>query len=277
MSDYVYPTVLTIAGSDSGGGAGIQTDLKTFAALGCYGTSAVTAITVQNTLGVQSIHGIPAEILASQISVILDDIRPYAIKIGMLYSQEQIESVTAALIQYPDIPVILDPVMRSSAGQDLMSQATVNAMRELLFPLVTLVTPNLDEASVLTNTAVTDEDQMQAAAQDLIHTGCYAVLVKGGHLKSNTLCNLYADRTGFTRKYFSNRIETKNTHGTGCTLSSAIAAYLALGERIELAVERAGLFVHNALLAGKDVKTGKGKGPLNHFFAPSPLVKRKLK
>ncbi|TDO22450.1 bifunctional hydroxymethylpyrimidine kinase/phosphomethylpyrimidine kinase [Pedobacter duraquae] len=276
MSDYVYPSVLTIAGSDSGGGAGIQADLKTFAALGCYGTSAITALTAQNTQGVSSIYGIPAGILSGQILAVLGDIRPSAIKIGMLYNKEQIESVVSALIQYPGIPVVIDPVMKATAGQNLIQEVAIPAMRDLLFPLVTLITPNLDEASILSNMTVTNEQQMQDAAQEMLKTGCYGVLVKGGHLKTETLCNVYADGAGLIRKYFSSRVETANTHGTGCTLSSAIAAYLALGEQLDMAIERAGIFVQNALIAGKNVKTGKGKGPLNHFFAPTPLIKRKL-
>ena len=277
MSSYVYPSVLTIAGSDSGGGAGIQADLKTFAAIGCYGTSAITAVTAQNTLGVSSIYAIPAGILSGQILTVLGDICPSAIKIGMLYNKEQIESVVSALIQYPGIPVILDPVMKATTGQNLIQEVAVPVMRDLLFPLVTLITPNLEEASMLSNVTVTNEQEMQDAALEMLKTGCYGVLVKGGHLKTETLCNVYADGTGLTRKYFSTRIETANTHGTGCTLSAAIAAYLALGEQLDMAIERAGIFVQDALIAGKNVKTGKGKGPLNHFFAPTPLIKRKLK
>lgn len=276
MAEYAYPLVLTIAGSDSGAGAGIQADLKTFAALGCYGATAITAVTVQNTLGVAAIHGIPTDILSGQILAILDDMRPLAIKIGLIANTAQVAAIADLLSRFPQLPIILDPVVKASTGAGLAQDGTLAAIKERLFPLATLVTPNLYEATLLINSPVNDLSSMQYAAQELLGAGCYAVLLKGGHLDTDVLSNVYLDKKGLTYAYRSQRVHTNNTHGTGCTLSSAIAAYLALGETLPGAVELAGIYVNSALIAGQDVRTGKGKGPLNHFFAPVPSVKRKL-
>lgn len=273
MIAYKYISVLTIAGSDSGGGAGIQGDLKTFAALGCYGTSAITAITVQNTLGVSDIHPVPAAIVAGQIKAVLDDIRPAAIKIGMIHQPEVALAIAGLLRAYQGIPVVLDPVMVSSSGRPLLSDETVNILQQELFPLVTLVTPNLDEATVLSGMAISGVEDMKAAAARILATGCNAVLVKGGHLSGTQLFDVYLDQSGIEHIISNAAIVTNNTHGTGCTLSSAIAAFLARGYDMVTAIKNASNYMHQAIAAGKDVKTGEGHGPVNHFFDPLQQIK----
>jgi len=260
-----YIPVLSIAGSDSGGGAGIQADLKTFAALGCYGTSAITAVTVQNTLGVTAIHPIPAQIVAAQIKAVLDDIKPLAIKIGMMHNADTVKAIAGVISAYPDIPVVVDPVMISSSGRKLMEDDTVVALRQHLFPLITLLTPNMDEAAVLSGIAVNNVEDMKLAAVSI--AGCKAVLVKGGHLSGNHLINVYHD-ADLDFEVASEAIKTNNTHGTGCTLSSAIAAFLARGYDMKTAVTEAGVYLNKAIFAGRNVKLGEGHGPVNHFFDP---------
>lgn len=277
MKHYQYPVVLTIAGSDSGGGAGIQADLKTFSALGCFGTSAITAITVQNTLGVSGIHGIPIEILTGQIQAVMSDLQPLAIKIGMLHSADVVQAVAGELKKYPEIPVVLDPVMVASSGDKLMEDATVQKLKEVLFPLATIVTPNLDEAEILAGMPVLDKAQMIKAGEMMLQIGCQAVLVKGGHLAGNRLYDCLLQKGKNPEVYASPLINTNNTHGTGCTLSSAIAAYMALQYPLNEAVKLSIDYIKAAIEAGKDVKTGQGKGPLNHFFSPKPLIKHALK
>jgi hydroxymethylpyrimidine/phosphomethylpyrimidine kinase len=260
-----YVSVLTIAGSDSSGGAGIQADLKTFAALGCYGTSAITAVTVQNTLGVTGIHPIPADIVEAQIRAVLSDIKPAVVKIGMVHDVAVVRAITGLL---SGIPVVLDPVMVSSSGRKLMEDETIAVMRHELFPLLTLLTPNLDEAAVLSGLTIQTVDDMRAAAAVILKTGCNAVLVKGGHLPGSRLYDVYLDRTGKEQIISSNAVATVNTHGTGCTLSSAIAAFLARGHALIPAIELASVYMHSAIEAGAEVKTGEGHGPVNHFFDP---------
>lgn len=273
MPDYSYISVLTIAGSDSGGGAGIQGDLKTFAALGCYGTSAITAITVQNTLGVSDIHPVPAAIVAGQIKAVLDDIKPSAIKIGMIHQADAALAIAGILRASPGIPVVLDPVMVSSSGRRLLDDEVISILQQQLFPLVTLVTPNLDEAAVLSGISITGVDDMKAAAVKILETGCNAVLVKGGHLSGTQLYDVYLDRDGKEHIISSEAISTNNTHGTGCTLSSAIAAFLARGTDLITAIENASVYMHQAIAAGMDVKTGEGHGPVNHFFDPMKQIR----
>ncbi|MBS7562936.1 bifunctional hydroxymethylpyrimidine kinase/phosphomethylpyrimidine kinase [Mucilaginibacter sp. Bleaf8] len=271
-----YLPVLTIAGSDSGGGAGIQADMKTFAALGCYGTSAITAITVQNTLGVSAIHPVPAEIVAGQIAAVINDIKPKAIKIGMLPNAETIRAVARLLKSYPGTPVILDPVSVASSGYKLMNEEAVGILQQELFPLATLLTPNLPEAAMLTGLPVANLADMYSAASRILKSGCKAVLLKGGHLTGNKLYNVYVDESGYRQQFESDYIASVSTHGTGCTLSSAITAYLARGLGLIQAIEQAGTYVNNAIAHGKAVKTGEGNGPLNHFFAPEPAIKVNL-
>ena len=273
MPDYSYISVLTIAGSDSGGGAGIQGDLKTFAALGCYGTSAITAITVQNTRGVSDIHPVPATIVAGQIKAVLDDIKPSAIKIGMIHQADAALAIAGILRAYPGIPVVLDPVMVSSSGRRLLDDEVISILQQQLFPLVTLVTPNLDEAAVLSGIPITGVDDMKAAAVKILETGCNAVLVKGGHLSGTQLYDVYLDRDGKEHIITSEAISTNNTHGTGCTLSSAVAAFLARGADLITAIENASVYMHQAIAAGQDVKTGEGHGPVNHFFDPMKQIR----
>jgi hydroxymethylpyrimidine/phosphomethylpyrimidine kinase len=276
MEIYKYPAVLTIAGSDSGGGAGIQADLKTFSALGCYGTSAITAVTVQNTVGVSGIHSIPPEIVGQQIQVVMDDMKPVAIKIGMIHTTEQAIIIANVLKEYPEVPVIFDPVMVSGSGYKLMEESTINSLKNELFRLAALVTPNLDEAMLITGMDISTVEDMEVATACFLKLGCNAVLIKGGHLKGVYLYDVYADKNGLKHKFESDFIESNNIHGTGCTLSSAIAAYIALGKDMLTSIEKAKNYVHQAIEYGKDVRTGSGHGPLNHFFDPKKTVKYKL-
>ncbi|WP_374164634.1 bifunctional hydroxymethylpyrimidine kinase/phosphomethylpyrimidine kinase [Arcticibacter sp. MXS-1] len=274
MKEYVR--VLTIAGSDSGGGAGIQADLKTFSALGCFGCSAITAITVQNTLGVTGIHSVPPAIVEAQISVVMDDIKPQAVKVGMVHSTGLVHSIARVLKKYPKVPVILDPVMIATSGDRLIEAETVAVLKQELFPLASLVTPNLDEAAVLADMKASDVEEMKQAAMKILATGCKAVLVKGGHLRGETLFDVFRDRDGQEKIISALHIPTGNTHGTGCTLSSAIACFVARGLPMVQAVEAACGYVHGAIAAGCDVRTGGGHGPLNHFYKPQTLIKYEM-
>lgn len=274
--NYKYVPVLTIAGSDSGGGAGIQADLKTFSALGCFGTSAITAVTVQNTLGVHGIHSIPPEIVQAQITSVMDDIKPGAVKIGMVHSAALAHAIAETLRNYPDIPVVFDPVMVSTSGHKLIEDDTIAVLKKTLLPLAHLVTPNLDEASLLTGGNIQSLSEMLVAADVLIAEGCKAVLLKGGHLKGPLMYDVLKTSAGKLEIFESTPVDTRNNHGTGCTLSAAVAAYQALGHDQSAAVSKGRLFVRCALEAGMDVKTGEGPGPLNHFFKPENLFKYEL-
>lgn len=263
-----YPRVLTIAGSDSGGGAGIQADLKTFAALGCFGMTAITALTAQNTLGVQAIHSVPAAFLKTQLQSVLDDIGVDAVKIGMLHSPEVVEVVAWAIDHYQLQRVVLDPVMVATSGDALIAEETISVLVRELFPRVQLITPNLDEAALLLGRTVSEVPALSAAAADLQAMGAAAVLLKGGHLPGDEVVDvlLLANHTRNTLR--SPRIQSINVHGTGCTLSSAIASYWALGHDLQEAVEQARAYILSAIQAGAQVTTGQGHGPLNHGFAP---------
>ena len=274
-----YPRILSIAGSDSGGGAGIQADLKTCSALGCYGMTAITAITAQNTCGVQGIHAIPPEMLRQQIDAVVGDIGVDAVKIGMLHDPEVVHIVAQAIRQYRFKHIVLDPVMVATSGDALIARETIAVLVDELFPLVSVITPNLDEASLLLARPIQYVDELNTAAQDLHALGAPAVLLKGGHLAEQPDGNsngaqvtdvlLYAqDGAIHTQTYTSPRIISRNTHGTGCTLSSAIACYLALGESLPDAVAKARAYIVQAIEQGKNVHTGQGHGPLNHGFAP---------
>lgn len=273
---FKYTAVLSIAGSDSSGGAGIQADLKTFNALGCYGTSAITAVTVQNTLGVTGIHSIPDDIVQGQIKAVMDDIKPVAIKIGMVHSAELAVAIAAVLKAYPQIPVIFDPVMVSTSGHRLIESDTITTLQKELFPIARLITPNLDEAEILAAMKISTLGDMKEAASRMVQAGCNTVLVKGGHIKGADLFDVYLDRNGLEKIFRSGAIETQNTHGTGCTLSSAIAAFVALGNDMVRAIEKAKVYVHQAIVSGQDVKTGEGPGPLNHFFDPKQMIKHEM-
>lgn len=266
-----YPRVLSIAGSDSGGGAGIQADLKTFAALGCFGMTAITALTAQNTLGVRSIHAVPLEHLADQINAVVEDIGADAVKIGMLHSADTVRTVATALRRHGLEKVVLDPVMVATSGAKLIDDQAIAVLVQELFPLATLVTPNLDEAALLVKRPLNSEADMEAAARELLARGARAVLVKGGHLPSSQVSDLLLVAGGEPHWMRAPRIITPNTHGTGCTLSSAIASHLALGADLEEAVDRARAFVREALEGGARVRTGAGSGPLNHGQAPQAM------
>lgn len=262
-----YRCVLTIAGSDSGGGAGIQADLKTFAALGCYGLSVITALTAQNTVGVTGIHPVPSVFVEQQIEAVLTDIGADAVKIGMLFSGELIRTVAAALRRHRPGAIVVDPVMVAQSGDRLLQDEAVSAIKTELIPLATVITPNLPEAEVLVGRPLTTAADMETAARELAALGCPYVLIKGGHADGTTCTDIlyHAGDNRFDR-FAHPRIATANTHGTGCTLSSAIAAHLAHGHGMEAAVARAGGFIHEAIVAGAGYRLGKGHGPVHHFF-----------
>jgi hydroxymethylpyrimidine/phosphomethylpyrimidine kinase len=275
--EFEYPRVLSIAGSDSGGGAGIQADLKTIAALGCYGMTAITALTAQNTLGVRAIHGVPPEMLGHQIDAVVEDIGVHAVKIGMLHAPEIVMAVAAAIDRHALQKVVLDPVMVATSGAVLIANPAIVVLVRELFPRAMLVTPNLDEAALLVGRVLNDAQDMELAAAELLAMGARAVLLKGGHLPGDTVMDLLVTAEGGNHWMQAPRIPSANTHGTGCTLSSAIASGLALGMRLQEAVDMARAFVRSAMLAGANVKTGAGGGPLNHGHAPvtmrlKPLV-----
>jgi hydroxymethylpyrimidine/phosphomethylpyrimidine kinase len=266
-----YPRVLSIAGSDSGGGAGIQADLKTFAALGCFGMTAITAITAQNTLGVRAIHGLPLQLLRDQIDAVIDDIGVDAVKIGMLHAPDIVRTVAEAIDRHGLTQVVFDPVMVATSGAVLIDQTAVQVLVRELFPRVALITPNLDEAALLVGYPLLSERDLDRAAHTLLDQGARAVLLKGGHMPGDQVADLLLTRSGEKTWMRAPRIASANTHGTGCTLSSAIAAHLALGAPLTEAVQLARDFVRQALRAGAAVRTGAGSGPLNHASAPQPM------
>jgi hydroxymethylpyrimidine/phosphomethylpyrimidine kinase len=268
---FQYPRVLAIAGSDSGGGAGIQADLKTFAALGCYGMTAITALTAQNTTGVRAIHAVPLPMLADQIDAVVEDIGVDAVKIGMLHSADTVRAVAAAIERHQLPRIVLDPVMIATSGAVLIDQEAIAVLVRELFPRAAVITPNLDEAALLAGRPLHSEADMEAAARQLVDMGAPAVLLKGGHLAGETVSDLLLVRGEAPCWMRAPRIPSPNTHGTGCTLSSAIAAYLALGEALPEAVQLARTYVRGALQAGAGVRTGAGSGPLNHGYAPQAM------
>ena len=262
-----YARVLTIAGSDSGGGAGIQADIKSISANGCYAASVITALTAQNTLGVTAIHPVPVDFVAAQMDAVLGDIGADAVKIGMLFSPELIRTVAEGLRRHGARTVVLDPVMVAQSGDKLLQDEAIAALRSELIPMATLITPNLPEASVLLGRDIDTAEAARAAVTDLAALGCESVLVKGGHLESgdsdDTLLLGPESRIVTLR---GERIPTRNNHGTGCTLSSAIAANLAKGEDVETAVRHAKDYISGAIRAGASYVIGHGHGPVHHFF-----------
>lgn len=266
-----YTKVLTIAGSDSGGGAGIQADLKTFAACGCFGMSAITAITAQNSLGVRGIHGIPPEMIRQQIEAVLEDLGADAVKIGMLHSPEVIEVVHDALARFGILQVVLDPVMVATSGDRLLKDEAIGALITKLLPSARLITPNIPEAEVLLNQKIGVQEEMPEAAKALsaqisTHHRGVSVLLKAGHFLNDRLVDVLWDAESEQLTEFPvQRIDSANTHGTGCTLSSAIAAFLAKGFPLSDAVSRAKVYLHNALTAGAAYQIGAGHGPVHHF------------
>jgi hydroxymethylpyrimidine/phosphomethylpyrimidine kinase len=262
-----YCKVLTIAGSDSGGGAGIQADLKTFSAIGCYGMSVITALTAQNTQGVKAIHAVPPAFAVEQIEAVLSDIGADAIKIGMLYSAELIETVAQALKKHGARKIVLDPVMVAQSGDKLLQDDAIEAIKTHLMPLADVVTPNIPEAAVLCGMQLTQWSDIQSAAETLAQYGSRSILIKGGHgdeRKSTDL--LFLAGEGRFVSLETDRIETRNNHGTGCTLSSAIASYMAKGSDVEEAVQKAKTFMNHSIAAGAAYVIGHGHGPVHHFF-----------
>lgn len=271
MSMKRYPTTLIIAGSDCSGGAGIQADVKTCAALGVFATTAITAVTAQNTMGVRGVYAVSPEMVKAQIEAVMDDFAVDTVKVGMLCNAAIADAVADALEQYRDVPVILDPVMVSTSRHKLLDDDAVAVVRRRLFPLATLVTPNCDEAAMLADVPVTSIDAMRVAAGRLMEAGCKAVLVKGGHLQGAQSVDLLFAMSQPERAFEAAFCHTNNTHGTGCTLSSAIAACMARGYDLPAAVEAAKAYVTGAIEAGANVFAGHGHGALNHAFAPLPL------
>jgi len=256
---------LTIAGSDSGGGAGIQADLKTFSALRVYGASVITAVTAQNTQAVTAVHDIPVDIVSKQIQAVLDDINVSAIKVGMLSSSEIILSVSEQLSR-STIPIVLDPVMVAKSGDVLLQQSAIESLKTKLLPMAFLLTPNLPEAATLLQCDVADnEATMQAQGEALIELGAKAVLMKGGHAKGEECVDLLILQEGPITRFRSVRINTKNTHGTGCTLSSAIAAHLARGIPLMESVQLSHNYLRQAIVSADQLHIGKGYGPVHHF------------
>lgn len=267
-----YPCVLTIAGSDCSGGAGIQADIKTISALGAYAASAITAITVQNTCGVTGIHPVPPSYVKGQIEAVMDDICPQAIKIGMINDTKIVEVIAEMLQKYQPQFVVFDPVMVSTSGCKLMEDEAIEAITTRLIPLATLITPNLSEAEILAGQKIRTVEEMQRQAKEMLKLGCRGVLVKGGHLEGGRMCDvLQTVGEEAPHLFAAPKVDSRNTHGTGCTLSSAIATYLALGETITDAVEKAKQYAYKGIEAGKDVCIGHGHGPLNHFYSPVPM------
>ncbi len=268
-----YRIVLSIAGSDSSGGAGIQADIKTFSALGVYGATAITAITAQNTQGVHAQFALQPQMVHDQIVAVVEDLHPAAIKIGMLANAEVANSVADALEQC-DIPIILDPVIVSTSGHRLLSVEAEEVVKQRLLPLATLLTPNIPEMEALTNIPINTREDKACAAEHLFGYGVKAILLKGGHEVGDTKSDILFTQTasGIKSTHFTaETIPTRNTHGTGCTLSSAIAAYIARGCEVEEAIGLAKEYVTEAIRHGADIAIGHGFGPVNHGFNPQKL------
>lgn len=266
---------LTIAGSDSGGGAGIQADLKSFSANGVYGASVITALTAQNTMGVDAVEDVTPAFVSAQLDAIFEDIRIDAVKIGMLASIPVIEAVADGLKRHAPAFVVLDPVMVTTTGVSLIADDAVAALAELLFPLASLITPNLHEAARLLETDIAaSREEMEGQAHALLKMGPAAVLLKGGHVLAGEDARTSSDllaTAGGSRWFEAERIETENTHGTGCSLSSAIAANLAKGNRLEDAIEVAKRWLTGAIAAADELDVGRGSGPVHHFHAMWPI------
>lgn len=285
-----YPKVLSVAGSDSSGGAGIQADLKTFSALGVYGATAITAITAQNTQGVNSQFALEPQIVYDQIAAVMDDIEPSVVKIGMLSNTAIVEAVAKALHDYKPSFIILDPVIVSSTGHRLLSIEAQETIKEKLIPIADLLTPNIPEMKALTDSPLSSLEEKKEAAQQLFKLGAKAILLKGGHEEgevktdvlflshrvskspSHRVAETTSSESVSMSVYSSETVVTKNTHGTGCTLSSAIAALIARGLSLEDAISEAKNYVTEAIRAGADVKIGKGIGPVNHAFNPQKMI-----
>lgn len=263
-----YKRVLTIAGSDPSGGAGIQADIKTISACGCYAMSAITAIVDENTFEVKGVHPVPATFVRGQIESVLSDIGADAVKIGMLHSSELIMAVKEALAPYNIRNIVLDPVMVATAGNDLLKQEAVRTLQHELIPLTRIITPNIPEAEVLSGQKIGSKEDMLAVIKSLSCNNKVSVLLKAGHLSDNELTDIfYNAETGEVLELKASRIASQNTHGTGCTLSSALASFLAHGFSLDESVRKAKDYMTQAILHGADYKIGKGHGPVHHFFS----------
>jgi len=261
------PIALTIAGSDSSGGAGIQADLKTFAACGVYGASVIAALTAQNTRGVTGIHDVPADFITAQIDAVFSDFDVKAVKIGMVARVEAIAAIVAGLDRWSSQHVVVDPVMVATSGDRLLSPDAIDALRTRLFPRASLITPNLPEAAALLGEAIAESDaDIEAQGRRLLALGCPAVLIKGGHGHGPESTDWLIDGASVIR-LAAPRIDTRNTHGTGCSLSSAIAAGLAKGQELEAAVRAAKAYISAAIAAADRLNVGHGHGPIHHFHA----------
>ncbi|MFA6676241.1 MAG: bifunctional hydroxymethylpyrimidine kinase/phosphomethylpyrimidine kinase [Bacteroidales bacterium] len=262
-----YKRVLTIAGSDSGGGAGTQADIKTISANGCFATCAITAVTVQNTIGVTGIHSIPSNIIKGQIEAVLDDIGTDSVKIGMLATSATIAVVKEALEKYMIKDVVLDPVMVATSGDKLLEDDAIESLCNQLVPLARVITPNVPEAEILLNKKLEHQDDMPSFAKELAEKYGVSVLLKAGHMKDERLIDIfYNNETSETLELESKRIHTENTHGTGCTLSSAFASMLAQGFDLNESARRAKDYINGAIVAGADYKIGHGHGAVKHFY-----------
>jgi hydroxymethylpyrimidine/phosphomethylpyrimidine kinase len=258
---------LTIAGSDSGGGAGIQADIKAISAMGCFAASAITAVTVQNTIGVQGVHPIPLDVLEGQVDTVLSDIGADAVKIGMLHSADVVEVVASMIEKYKIRNVVLDPVMVSTSGHRLIEESAIEVLKARLIPLARVITPNIPEAEILAGCSISSEEQFAQVADRLSQGGKVSVLLKAGHLTGDDLVDyFYNAESGEITQLPSKRVYTKSTHGTGCTLSSAFAAALARGEELTQAAVSAKKYIEQAIISGADYQIGHGHGPVNHFF-----------
>lgn len=268
MNNLTYKRVMTIAGSDPSGGAGIQADIKTISACGCFATSAITAVVDENTTGVNGVHPVPAAFVAGQIHSILDDIGTDAIKIGMLHSAELILTVKKTLDDYPEITdIVLDPVMVATSGDPLLESDALEVLREVLIPRSRIITPNIPEAELLLGRKIKNNDELPDAAIELSALGA-SVFLKAGHLHDNILSDVFHNaETGETIILNSKRIQTRNTHGTGCTLSSATASFLAKGNSLNDSARLAKEYISAAITAGSRYRIGHGKGAVHHFHS----------
>lgn len=258
--------VLTIAGSDSGGGAGIQADIKTISACGCYAMSAITAITAQNTQGVLAVEAVSTGSIEKQIRAVLDDIGADAVKIGMLATPEIVERVARLLQEYKPRYIVLDPVLVATSGDRLTQNSATAAILQLLMPLSTVITPNIPETEILTGLQIKSEADFEEAWNKLQAQGARSALIKGGHLDSDLLTDVLFQKQEPPLRFTHERIPTENTHGTGCSLSSAIASFLALGHQLPEAVRLAVEYIHEAIYRAREQRIGKGHGPVHHFF-----------
>lgn len=273
MKSYI-PT-LTIAGSDSSGGAGIQADLKAMSALGCYAMSVITATTAQNTRGVAEVFPITSAHVEAQLRSVLEDIRPRAIKTGMLFSTDIIQTIARVLEeQCVEIPLVVDPVMVATSGDRLLQNSAIQSYIDDLISLATLITPNRPEAEVLSGVRIDSAEQTDLAAQKILQRGAKAVLIKGGHSENDKAIDILYTQSGVKEVFASDWIETINTHGTGCTLSAAITAYLAQGQSLVTSIRMGKEYLTHALESGKEIKIGHGHGPVDHFYNPHKSIKR---